>query len=143
VIKHYGLGLRIRSSSHQILLVHSMMLVIICSFPLKNNHSLIHSHFMFKTRFIVLPYTIIFWRSIECTQYIFIIDIETCINISQCIVHCMHLHLIIYQSYNYFSSVPFQIVSCFLVFSIVNSRTISHDSQRGRARWLNIIQYLR
>jgi hypothetical protein len=38
----------------------------------------------------------------------------------------------------------FCIVSCFLVFSIVNSRTISHDTQRGGgARWRHIIQYLR
>jgi hypothetical protein len=33
-------------------------------------------------------------------------------------------------------------VSCFLVFSIVNSRTISHDIQRGGgARWRHIIHY--
>jgi len=41
-----------------------------------------------------------------------------------------------------FLSYP-NIVSCFLVFSIVNSRTISHDTQRGGgARWRHIIQYL-
>ena len=35
-------------------------------------------------------------------------------------------------------------VSCFLVFSIVNSSTISHDTQRGGgAKWRHIIQYLR
>ena len=35
-------------------------------------------------------------------------------------------------------------VSCFLVFSIVNSSTISYDTQRGGgARWRHIIQYLR
>jgi hypothetical protein len=36
------------------------------------------------------------------------------------------------------------LVSSFFLFSIVNSRTISHDTQRGGgARWHHIIQYLR
>jgi hypothetical protein len=35
-------------------------------------------------------------------------------------------------------------VSCFLVYFIVNSRTLSDDTQRGReARWRHTIQYIR